>query len=343
MIKSFRFPLAAIVGVALIAGPLGANGQEFYQGKTINFVVGYSAGGIFDTYTRLIARHFGRHVPGSPLTIVQNMTGAGGIIAANYLYGQAKPDGLTIGAWASPQVLQNVLGNDATKFDGRKFGWLGVPAAYDTLCAFNEASGVKTTEDWMAAKRPLKISGIAPGTGPSDVPKLAKAALGLPIQVVDGFKGGADSRLAVESGEVDGYCGSWQSVKTVWRRAFESGKVRLALQLTLQSHPEIKHIPLAINYAKTADARLFLKVADNAYRLQFPYSVPPGAPRDRLQILQKAFIETLRDPQLLAEAKKADLEIEPVDGTTTANTLGGLYEVDPATTAKLKEILIPKK
>jgi tripartite-type tricarboxylate transporter receptor subunit TctC len=343
MVKSFRFPVAAVVGVALLAGAPGANGEELYHGKTINFVVGYSAGGIFDTYTRLIARHFGKHVPGNPSTLVQNMTGAGGIIAANYIYSQAKPDGLTIGAWASPLVLQNVLGNDATKFDGRKFGWLGVPASYDTVCAFNEASGIKTGDDWLVAKRPPKIAGIAPGTGPSDVPRLAKAAIGLPTQLVDGFKGGADSRLAMESGEVDGYCGSWQSVKTVWRGAFESGKLRLVLQLTLQSHPEIRHIPVAINYAKTAEARLLLKIADNAYRRQFPYSVPPGMPQDRLQILQKAFMETLRDPQLLAEAKKADLEIEPSDGPTTANTLGSLYEVDPATIVKLKEILIPKK
>ena len=213
----------SIVGVCLsIACSHAAFAQEpFYKDKTVRFVVGYSAGGSFDLYTRMIARHFGKHVAGNPTTIVDNMTGAGGIIAANYIFNQAKPDGLTIGAWAAPLILQHIMGNDAAKFDGRKFGYLGVPSPYDTLCTFNQASGIRTVEDWAAAKRAVKISSIGPGTSTSDVPKLLKEALGFPMQVVEGYKGGADARVAVESGEVDGYCGSWQTVKTVWRSAFE--------------------------------------------------------------------------------------------------------------------------
>ena len=317
--------------------------ESFYKDKIIRFVVGYSAGGSFDLYTRMIARHFGKHVPGNPTTIVENMTGAGGIIAANYIYNQAKPDGLTIGAWAAPLILQHIMGNDAAKFDGRKFGYLGVPSPYDTLCTFNKESGIKTVEDWFAAKRPLKISSIGPGTSTSDVPKLLKEALGLPLQIVEGYKGGADARIAVESGEVDGYCGSWQTVKTVWRGAFDSGKIRSVLLATLKPHPDLKDIPLAIKYAKTDEARLLLRVADNAHGAQFPYSVPPGVAKDRLQTLQKAFLDALKDPELLAEAKKADLDIDPVDGPTTAKTFADLYEIDPATAAKLKTILVPKK
>jgi tripartite-type tricarboxylate transporter receptor subunit TctC len=322
----------------------GAVAQEpFYKDKTVRIVVGYSAGGSFDLYSRMIARHFGKHMPGNPTAIVDNMTGAGGIIAANYLFNQAKPDGLIVGAWAAPLILQHIMGNEATKFDGRKFGYLGVPSPYDTLCTFNAQSGIKTVEDWAAAKRPMKISSIGPGTSTSDVPKLLQVALGLPMQVVEGYKGGADARVAVEAGEVDGYCGSWQTVKTVWRGAFESGKIRPVLLATLKPHPDLKDVPLAIKYAKTDEARLLLRIADSAHGAQFPYSVPPGVAKDRLQILQKAFLDALKDPELLAEAKKADLDIDPIDGPTTAKTFSDLYDIDPAMAAKLKAILVAKK
>ena len=344
MVKRAKQFLAAIVGVIVgISIGSAAHGQEFYKDKTIRFIVGYSPGGSFDQYTRIIARHFGKHVPGNPNAIVENMPGAAGRIVANHIYNIAKPDGLTVGAWAAPLVLQHVMGDEATKFDGRKFGWLGVPGPYDTACHFNRESGIKTMEDWFAAKRPIKISSIGPGTSTSDVPKFVKAALGLPMQIVEGYKGGAEARLAVESAEVDSFCGSWQATKGAWRGALESGKIRVVVQITLKSHSELKDVPLAINYAKTDEAKLLLRVADNVHGYQFPYSVPPGTPKDRLQILQEAFMKTLRDPELLAEAKKAQLEIDPVDGPTLAKTFTSLYELTPSLVSKLKEILIPKK
>lgn len=341
-VEGFKGIAGTFVFVALVAAPALAQ-ESFYKDKTVRFVVGYSAGGSFDLYSRLIARHIGKHLPGRPTVIVENMTGAGGIIAANYIFNQAKPDGLTIGAWAAPLILQHIMGNAATKFDGRKFGYLGVPSPYDTLCTFNSQSGVKTADEWFAAKRPMKISSIGPGTSTSDVPKLLKEALGLPLQIVEGYKGGADARIAVESGEVDGYCGSWQTVKTVWRAAFDSGKIHSVLLATLKPNPELKDVPLAIKYAKTDEARLLLKVADNAHVAQFPYSVPPGMPQDRLQTLQKAFLDALKDAELVTEAKKSDLDIDAIDGPTTAKTFASLYEIDSATSAKLKAILVPKK
>jgi tripartite-type tricarboxylate transporter receptor subunit TctC len=317
--------------------------QDFYKDKTVRFIVGYSPGGSFDLYTRVIARHFPKHIPGNPTTIVENMTGAGGIIAANNLYNIAKPDGLTIGAWAAPLVLQQIMGNEAAKFDGRKFGYLGVPSPYDTVCTFNDKSGIANMNDWFAAKRPMKISSIGPGTSTSDIPKLLKVALNLPLEVLDGYKGGADARMAVESAEVDGYCGSWQTVETVWRSAYESGKIRAILQASLEPYSKYKEVPLAISYAKTDLARQLITVADSAHGAQFPYTVPPGVPKDRLEILQKGFVSTLKDPELLAEANKSKLDIEVIDGPTIAKKLGLLYELQPAVIAKLKEVLLPKK
>ena len=343
MVKLRKLLLAA-TALYLFFGTAGINhAQDYYKGKTIHFIVGYSAGGSFDLYTRVIARHIGKHIPGNPTTVVENMTGAGGVIAANHIYNRAKPDGLTVGAWAAPLVLQHALGNDAIKFDGRKFGYLGVPSPYDTGCYFSKESGIKTVEDWFASKRTIKISSIGPGTSTSDVPKLLKAALKLQTNVIDGYKGGAEARLAVVSGEVDAFCGSWQATKTVWRSELDAGKIQLVVQVSLRPHPELKNIPLAINYAKTEEARLFLKIADSAHGYQFPYSMPPGTPQDQLQILQKAFMDVLKDPELLAEAKKADLEIDPIDGPTLAKTFAGLYDLDSGTIAKLKELLVPKR
>jgi tripartite-type tricarboxylate transporter receptor subunit TctC len=339
--RAKRCSVISIVTMAVSFG--AAHAQEFYKDKTITFIVGYSPGGIYDQYTRLIARHITKYIPGQPNTIVENMTGAGGIIAANHLYNRAKPDGLTVAAWASPLILQQIMGNDATKFDARKVGWVGIPGPYDTACHFNRESGIKTVDDWFASKRPVKISSIGPGTGLSDVPKLLKAALGLPLEVVEGYKGGAEARVAVESGEVDGLCASWQATKVSWRSQMDSGKIQVVLQATLKPHADLKDVPLANDYAKTDEARILLKVADNVHVYQFPYSVAPGTPPDRLQILQQAFIKTLRDPELVAEAKKAQLEVNAIDGPTTAKTFAGLYELSPALIAKLKEILIPKR
>jgi hypothetical protein len=334
---------AAIVMLGVAVAQPAAGAQDFYKDKTLTIVVGYSPGGSFDLYARVIARYIGRYLPGNPTRIVENMTGAGGLIAANHLYNRVKPDGLTIGAWASPLVLQHIMGNEAAQFDGRRFGYLGIPSPYDTVCTFNEKSGITKMDDWINSKRPQKISTIGPGTSTSDIPKMLKAALNLSMDVIDGYKGGADARLAVESGEVDGYCGSWGTVETVWRAAYESKKIVPVLQASLKSHPKYKQIPLAIDYAKTEEARDLLKIADNVHVAQFPFSVPPGMAKDRLEILQRAFISTLKDRDLVAEAKKSQLDIDPVDGPTITKTLSGLYDLKPATVARLKDILLAKK
>ncbi|MBM2803623.1 MAG: hypothetical protein HW419_1516 [Deltaproteobacteria bacterium] len=331
--------------IALIGGGFAAPlfGQDTFKDKTLTFIVGYSPGGTYDQYTRLLARHISKYLPGNPTRIVENMTGAGGIIAANHLYNRVKPDGLTVAAWASPLILQHIMGNDAIKFDGRKVGWIGIPGPYDTACHFNSQSGIKTMDDWINAKRPLKIASIGPGTSLSDVPKLLKAALNLPLEMVEGYKGGAEARMAVESGEADGLCASWQATKVSWRSQMETGKITVVLQATFKSHPDLKKIPLAINYAKTEEAKTLLRVADNVHVYQFPFSVAPGTPPDRLQILQQAFVRTFKDRELIAEADKSQLEVAPIDGPTTAKTFANLYELNPTLIARLKEILIPKR
>jgi tripartite-type tricarboxylate transporter receptor subunit TctC len=331
---------ATVAALSLVAIPQ-APADDFYKGKTVTFVVGFSPGGGFDTYTRLIARHFGKHLPGNPTVVVENRTGAGSLIAANYLFNQAPKDGTVIGNWIGPLVLQQVLGNKAAKFDGRQFGWLGVPTPDSGACALTQASGIKTMDDWFKSTRPIKIGGTAPGSTTDDVPRLLQAALGFPMKLVSGYAGTSKVRLAAESGEIDGGCWAWESIKPTWAKGLQSGEVRIVLQSTAQSHPELKNVPLAIQYAKTDEARALLGIASGVYAQGArPYTVPPGVPQDRLQLLQKAFMETLRDPDLLTEAKKSKVDIDPVDGPTVAKTMAGLYELGSEFTSKLTKLLI---
>jgi tripartite-type tricarboxylate transporter receptor subunit TctC len=336
--------LPATITAAFLSATASAPADDFYKGKTLTFVVGFSAGGGFDTKTRLIARHFGKHVPGNPTVVVENRTGAGSLIAANYIFNQAPKDGTVIGNWIGPLVLQQVLGNKAAKFDGRKFGWLGAPVSDSGVCALTKASGIQTMDDWFKSNRPIKIGGTAPGSTTNDVPRLVQAALGFPMKLVEGYKGTAKVRLAAESGEVDGGCWAWESIKPTWAQGLQSGEVRIVLQSTKQAHPDLKDVPLASKYAKSDEARALLDVASGTYSQGVrPYSLPPGVPQDRLQLLQKAFMATMRDPELQAEAKKSKIDIDPIDGPTVAKLMAGLYGLTPAFVSKLTTILRPGK
>lgn len=239
-------------------------------------------------------------------------------------------------------MLQNVLGNKAAQLDGRKLGWLGVPTPDSGVCALTKASGINTMDDWFKSKRPIKIGATAPGSTTDDVPKLVQAALGLPMNLVSGYKGTAKVRLAAESGEVDGGCWAWESIKPTWAKGLQAGEVHIVLQSTDKSHPDLKNVPLAKQYAKTDEARALLAVANGPYaQAARPYSVPPGVPADRLKLLQKAFMDTLTDPDLLADAKRSKVDIDPSDGPTVAKLMADLYGYDDAFKNKLADLLIP--
>ncbi len=336
------FLLPIFIAVSLVSA-LAASVEDFYKGKTIQFVVGSTAGGGYDTYTRLLARHFAQYVPGKPSTIVQNMPGAAMLIAANYIFNSAPRDGTVIGHWSGPLILQHMMGNSAVQFDGRKFGWVGMPTADSLICITTERSGIKTAEDWRKAKTRVKLGAIGPGTSGTDDTKLLAAATDFPLQLVEGYKGTADIRVAVDTGELDGTCAfGWQSAKVTWAGALRERQVHVVLQTTLDAHPELKGVPLAVDYAKTEEGKKLLRIAGDLYGKQRLYSLPPQVPEQRLRTLQQAFIATLKDAQLLAEADKAKLEIEPVDGPGIEKMVHGLYEIEPAIVNRVKQLLASK-
>lgn len=333
---------AACAALVLLFGIWSqASAQDnFYKGKTIRIVVGGSAGGGYDTYSRTIARHWGKHIPGNPSFVVDNMPGAGSIISANHVYKVARPDGLTLCHPVGGIILQNVLGKAGIEFDSRKFLYVGAPAQ-DTLSAgIAKSAGINNIEQWLASKTPVKFGGIGPGTGTDDVAKVMRYALGLPIQVVTGYKGTADIRLAVQSGEMQGLVNSWESFKATWPKEIETGAIQVVLVTTPKRHPELPNVPSISEYVKGDEAKKIVQVAAYDYGATArPYLLPPNTPKDRLQILRKSFIATLKDPDLLADMQRARLDLNPLTGEEMQEAVERLWKLDKPLVEKLKEIL----
>lgn len=344
MLRRILFFLACIsLSIVVLKNSYAASAQDgFYKGKTVRLIVAFSAGGGYDTYSRTIGRHLSKHIPGNPTVVVENMTGAGGIIHANFMYQQAKPDGLIIGNNAGGLFLQQIMGAKGIEFDGKRFEFIGVPGADHPACAITKASGVTSMDQWFAAKEPVKFGGVGPGGTASDIPRILQAALGLPIRVIDGYKGTADIRLATESGELAGGCLGWESLKTTWRKAIESGDVNVVIQNMPKKHDDLPRVPVVGDYVKNEEGRRLIKygIQDTAM-ITRPYFLPPGTPKARVQLLRKAFADTLKDPELLIEAKKAQLEIDPISGEEAEGIVRGLYNIEPAFIARMKQVLVP--
>jgi tripartite-type tricarboxylate transporter receptor subunit TctC len=339
--KNAFFLIPVLVAVILTLGSGCALAQEpFYKGKAIRLVVGFAAGGGFDTNARIVARHIGKHVPGNPTVIVENMTGAGSQIAANHVYKAAKPDGLTIGTFAGGLIMNQIFGKPGIEFDARKFVYLGVPAQNPPVCVLSKASGITTIDKWMAAKDPVKLGGLSPGNTTDDVPKILKATINLPIQVVTGYKGTSDIRLAVETGEIAGACWDWNSVGSTWRKALDAGEVVVVLQPTPVPLPDLPKVPLAISFAKTEEARKLIQVGiHEQYQVLRLYVLPPGTPKERVETLRNAFQETMKDPEFKAEMEKSRLDVDPIAGSEVEKIINGFFNLPPDQVAKLMDIL----
>ena len=340
MLAFIRFLLIIVAAVALILGSSHASTHDFYKGRTIRIVVGFSAGGGYDAYSRLIARHMGRHIPGSPTIIVENMPGAGSLISANYVYKVAKADGLTIGNFLGEFFMQQVLGRPGIEFDARRFEHIGVPTQDQHVLGISRASGVTSMEGWLASNKELKLGAAAVGGVQHNVPRILHYTIGLPAHVVSGYKGSADIRLAFNTGEVHGLSLPWESFKATWVKELQSGELIIVLQNVPKPHPDLSNVPLAINFAKTEEARKLIEAAIHGIApTARPYVLPPGTPKERVRAVRKAFMDTLKDPEFLAEAKKAKLEINPLDGETLERTVREIFNLEPTLVSRLKEIL----
>ena len=335
-----HFIASICIAVAAALSSAHAAQDNFYQGKTVRIIVGAAAGGGYDTYSRTIARHMGNHIAGNPTIVVDNMPGAGFLISANYMYKVAKPDGLTIGHFIGGLFLQQLLGKAGVEFDGVKFGFIGVPAQDNYVIGISKKTGVTSIDQWLSSKTVVKLGGVGAGSATDDIPKVLKETIGLPVQIVSGYTGTATVRLAYNSGEVQGVCNSWESFRATWPNEIQGGEMTIVLNSTAKPIADLPNVPLAINYAKTDEARkLIPALVHSVGPAARPYVLPPGTPKDRIATLQKAFMDTMKDPEFLADAKKAKLDINPLDGAELEKNVREVFNLDPKLIPRAKEIL----
>ena len=339
--RKFFFLIVAILALSLVSNVTFA-AAPFYEGKTIRIVVGLSPGGGYDLWTRMIARHIGKYIPGRPTVIVDNMPGAGSIIAAHHIYKAAKPDGLTIGHVSGNIFLNQLFKQAGIEFDARKYEYIGAPYADEMVVFVTKASGITSMEKWFNAKTPVRFGGQAPGATFSDnIPRILRVALGLPVKPVSGYKGTTEVRLAIESGELDGNCLSWESGKATWGKALQAGDIIPILQVVPKPNPEIPHVPLAISYAKTDEARQLIEMGGHQLPVfARPFMLPPGTPKERVQILRNAFEATMRDKDFLAEVEKTRMTSKPVTYEELEKAIHGIFDLNPAMVDKLKDVLL---
>ena len=325
--------LSVTVGfILLVANYQPVLAQDFYKDKTIRFIVGQAAGGGYDTYTRVIARHISKHIPGNPISVVENMTGAGSLVAANYVYGNAKPDGLTVANWNSAFVLNQALGDPNVQFDARKFGWIGAPSKGIPVCVVMAFAGVKTFEDILKSGKTLKMGGTAPGSHSVDLPLMLNKMLGTKFSVVSGYQGTAQVRLAMQRREVDGDCTNWESVIATRRDLLDAkGDDRLIPFLihTRLDDPEIRNLPLFTDVLKDEVNVATYKAYMAQMEYQRPLTITPGTPKERLEILRRGFKATLADPEFQAQANKSKLDITYVSGEEIDRIVAEVLSIPP--------------
>jgi tripartite-type tricarboxylate transporter receptor subunit TctC len=321
------FPSILLIALAAIGFSVGeparaATPAEFYKGRSVFVIIGYSAGGGYDLYARVLAQHLGRHIPGNPTVIPQNMPGAGSIKAANYVFSVAPKDGTVIGTFARGMAGAALIGQ--ANFDARRFTWLGSMTKDVTICISWNTSPIKTWNDAMTKQ--FTAGGEGAAGDPDIFAKLYKNVFGAKIKLATGFPGTTDITLAMQRHEVDGLCGiSWSTVKARYESWVKEKKINILIQAAPAKAPDLPNVPLASDFAKTAEQRQILDFAVANEVLARPFVAPPGIPADRKSVLLAAFAATLKDPAFLADAKKTMIDIDPVSGSEAEAVVASLY------------------
>jgi tripartite-type tricarboxylate transporter receptor subunit TctC len=320
---------------------------EFYKGKTVRIIVAYSAGGGYDAYSRLIGRHLHKHIPGHPNVLVDNMAGAGGIIAANHIANVAAKDGTVIGNISGQIILEQLFANPAVQYDMAKFRILGVPIGETFVLVVTRKPGVTRFEEVLGSNGKQIVVGAIPGSTAEHAPNIMKDALGADFKVVSGYKGTADIRLAIDSGEVEGLFNSWPSLKITSLDKIKSSEWLVLAQMgdqPLRDLPNTKGIPTIPMLAKTTEQRQLLRFGIAApNRFGKLYVVPPATPSERVMALEAAFTKTFADKEFLAEADKGRLEIDPVSAEEAHQLITEFMGMSTTVKSQLQKILRPTK
>jgi tripartite-type tricarboxylate transporter receptor subunit TctC len=311
---------------------------EFYKGKTIELDIGTSAGGGYDVHSRLLARHMSKYVPGNPTIVPKNVEGASGVRLANLLYNTAPHDGTVFGILLRNVPFEPMFGNRAAQFDASKFTWIGSASNEVSICVSWHTTGVATLNDLLT--KDLVVGGIGPGADLAVFPKIINGVLGTRMKVINGYAGGNEVMLAMERGELGGRCAwSWSAAKATRQDWIDQKQINIFAQTALRKHPELTGVPLVLDYAKTDEDRSIFKLVFARQEFAWPYIAPPGVPSDRIAALRKGFMDTMKDPQFLADAEKAKLEIMPVPGEEIERLVGELYATPAEIVQKTIEMM----
>jgi tripartite-type tricarboxylate transporter receptor subunit TctC len=309
---------------------------QFYRGKIVSLYIGFSVGGGYDVYGRLVARHLGKHIPGNPTVVPVNMEGAGSLKLVNWLYNVAPKDGTALGTFSRGVPFEPLIGNRvSSRFDATKFSWIGSTTDEVSLCVTWNRTNIHKFEDTY--KEELIVGGTGSGADADVFPQIVKGVLGAKMRLVSGYPGGNDIEFAMERGEVDGRCGwSWSSIKSGRQHWLDNGTIRPLLQLGLHKHPDLPDLPLAVDLARTEEERQIMRLVFVRGAMGRPFTAPPGVPAERVAALRAAFDAMVKDPAFLAEANRARLEITPISGAELQKLLVEAYSTPPEIVSKTR-------
>lgn len=333
------------LATALIALPGTAQSADFFAGKSITILVGYGVGGGYDTTARMFARHFGKHVPGNPAIVIQNMPGAGSMKVANNIWSVANKDGTVLGVFASSTALEPLFGNAAAEYDPRKFQWIGSMHRDIASCAIWKGAGIgiKTLPDLIKANKTVTFGSTSPTAITSQHPLFLKNMFKAPVKVVFGYKGTKDVSIAMQRGEVDGSCGMFESsVRSAYDQHIKSGELKIVAQFGQdRTVPYFGDATQMFKLLKSDDDRKIATLIFRQTELARPLAAPPQTPEDRVKLLRTAFLDTFKDPAMKAEAEKVQVEFDPVPGEEVTQMFEDFYKTPPALIKKAREYTQP--
>jgi tripartite-type tricarboxylate transporter receptor subunit TctC len=335
MLRACPTVFRAFLAAALLALPASARADDFYKGKTVTLVVGLTAGGGYDLYARALARFIPEHIPGHPTVIVQNMPGAGSLVALRALNATQPKDGTVMLTFEPGLITQSIVQPESVNVDFSKLAWIGVTTPTFQMCYGFGPNGVKTWDDMMHRKE-FVVGAVAKGGSDYIKGAILREVFGAPVKQVLGFPGSADEVLALERGELDGECGSLSSVPADWLR---NDKAHLFVRFTAERPPEMPETALPIDdFATTQDQKDLLDVLDAEGEIGRAYVMSADVPADRIAVLRQAFNDTMKDPAFLADMEKAQFPVHPLTGEEAGKIVAKIGAVSPAIIAKAKKI-----
>jgi tripartite-type tricarboxylate transporter receptor subunit TctC len=330
-----RSLILATLAAFTAASPAAAQTpEEFYKGKTIDFVIGYPPGGSNDTWGRLVGRHIGKHIAGKPAVVPKNQPGAGSFLAANTIFHIAPKDGTVVGIAAPTAPLDERLGTQGVRFKSAEFGWIGRVDSLVNMVFLWKTSPVKTFADALTTQSALSATGV--GSTVFVYPNVINHVLGTKFKLVLGYKGSSEAMLAVERGEVEGHSTSWVALKVAHPAWITEKSVNIVVQFALKRHPEMPEVPTAIELARTDEQRAILAPVMNGAEVGSAFFTTPGVPADRLTALRRAFDATMQDAEFLADVERTRLSVNPLTGEELQKLIAEVSNLAPDLLEKIR-------